>query len=391
MHKFARFLTIIIIMAFVCQQKDCKLWAESECSCPDQFRLCVYHNNKHHESSDCNTRSLKKELSEGFTKVKENERILDQIKGDLISTADRMIASILQMVYDGVNMIETKKIEVNDWMRLNEDKNIEDILGSFKFLKIKERSLKKVMKSMKNVLSLQKLNNKELNEEVCGLKGQNGYLQAECEKIKFSYLELAKNIREGNYSLSDYEKELKDIKATKEDLEKELLESKKDLKEIKEKVRTDEVDKAVRAEQEALKAKMDRDQANRLRKLKEERKTEKDAKKKLDREKAENDEKTLRDERNRIEDEKKRVENEKKRVEDENTTLKNNLNEVNRIVNEEKEKYEKSVKEIEELARENKKLIDDLKNGSDGWNNEKNGLNEQINNLRGELERIERE
>lgn len=356
-------------MAFLCQEKDCKLWAESECSCPDKFRLCGYHNLKHHETIECNTRSLKKELNEGFAKVKENEKVLDQIKGELISTADRMIAILLQMVYEGVNVIETKKIEINEWMRLNEDKNIEDILGSFKHLKIKERSLKKFMKSIKNTLSLQKLNNKELKAEICELKGQNGYLQAESEKTKMDFAEFAKKIREGNYSLRDYEKELKDLKSSKDDIEKELFEKNKNLEEIKRKIKIDEV---VKAEQQALRAKLDKDQAEMLRIQKENEKTRKANQKELEKK-----EKIIMDE--------------KQKVDDENKTLRTNLTEANRIANEEKEKYDNSVKEIEKLAEMNKKLIDEFKDASDKWNNEKNEINGEIKNLRQEMERIERE
>ena len=59
------------------------------------------------------------------------------------------------------------------------------------------------------------------------MKGLNNVLQAETEKTKNEYVELATKIREGDYSLVDYEKELNEAKLLNIDLEKQLEEKSK--------------------------------------------------------------------------------------------------------------------------------------------------------------------
>ncbi|OMJ96376.1 hypothetical protein SteCoe_132 [Stentor coeruleus] len=349
-------------MAFLCQETNCKMWADSECSCPKKLKLCGYHNLKHHEDFECNTRSLKKELHEGFTKVKETEGFLNQIKADLISTADNLISNILKSVYKGVNEIESKRQEVNEWMRMNEDKNMEDILGLFKYIKIKERSLKKSVKSIEKLLCLSELSKNELKAENYELKGQNSSIHMESEKIKLDFDELAKKIRDGNYNLVDYGKEMDDLKNFNVNLKKELMEKNKNIEGLNEKLKSE---LEYRVQQEQLKAKMINDQEE-LKSSKNKIEQEITKKREIEINEAKNREKALKE----IND----------KLTDEAETLKSN-------VNQEKLKYEEYVKTIEKLIQENKKQIDNLNALLQKSEDEKNQHLQNVEQMR-EQERI---
>ncbi|OMJ67564.1 hypothetical protein SteCoe_35235 [Stentor coeruleus] len=205
-------------MSFTCIISECMLWAESECSCQEKFRFCNYHMLTHHKESVCNTRSLKQELLENLSEIRESKNsILEQLKDDLISTANIMISSILELVHDGVNQIEIRENEVDEWNKVNQDKNLDNIIGSFKFLKFKERSIKSFMKHSRKILGL-KQNENELFCEIELLKRQNNELQAEVEKkqkIKQEKLlkdQKDKNKKHDEISIKENETQIENIK-----------------------------------------------------------------------------------------------------------------------------------------------------------------------------------
>ncbi|OMJ64979.1 hypothetical protein SteCoe_40325 [Stentor coeruleus] len=94
----------------------------------------------HHKESVCNARSLKQVLLESLSEIRESKNL--RATDDLISTANIMISSILELVHEGVDQIEIRENEVDKWNRVNQDKNLDNIIDSFKFLKFKERSIK---------------------------------------------------------------------------------------------------------------------------------------------------------------------------------------------------------------------------------------------------------
>ncbi|OMJ65364.1 hypothetical protein SteCoe_38378 [Stentor coeruleus] len=340
-------------MSFTCRSPDCMLWAESECSCQEKFRYCGYHMLNLHKESVCGTKSLKRELYESLSKVKETEKILEQLKADLISTADNMIASILQIVYEGVNQIERKKDDVSKWMRENEDKNIEDILGQFKFLRIKERSTESFTKYIRKLLSLNQQSKIELICEVNFLKDKSNAFQTESEKSKNEYVELATKIREGNYSLVDYEKQLNEVRIFNIELETKLKDKEKEFKDLSDKI---DAEREQKCRQDELKNKLDKDQEERRKKEKIERQAQKTAARKLEIDEIQKKEITAR--------------NEQKRLIDESITLKKGLEDQKKVAQEEKKMYEEMVKKLEALGQENSLRIKELEKSLKNCNDE---------------------
>lgn len=123
-------------------------------------------------------------------------------------------------------------VELN---RACQDKDIDDMISSFKYLMIKERNTKSFMKYSKKILSLNQKNKIELIREMESLKGQNNALQAESEKIKNDYNEIVMMKKEKNHSLVDYEKKINEMKISKAGFEKELDEKDKKYNELEDK------------------------------------------------------------------------------------------------------------------------------------------------------------
>lgn len=307
----------------------------------------------HRSESLCNLNSIRRELLESLSKVKDTEKVLEQLKSDLISTADIMIAGILQQVYIGVNHIETIKVQVSEYMRINEDKSIDDILGPLKYLRIKDRSTEAFEKYTKKLLSLQQQTKIEMVNEIKFLSGKNDELKTESEKAKNEYFGLATRIREGTYSLVDYEKMLNESRIANIDLEKQLNDQLKECRELKDKAETERQD---RKRQEDLMKKLEQDNEDKIKKEnleREARETAERNKEKLEFQQKEAASKT-----------------EQKRLIDETITLKKRLDDQKKEAEDEKRKYDEVMKNLEVLREENGKRIKDLEESLKNCNDE---------------------
>lgn len=307
----------------------------------------------HQSESFCGLNSIRRELLESLSKVKDTEKVLEQLKSDLISTADIMIAGILQQVYIGVNHIETIKVQVSEYMRINEDKSIDDILGPLKYLRIKDRSTEAFEKYTKKLLSLQQQTKIEMVNEIKFLSGKNDELKTESEKAKNEYFGLATRIREGTYSLVEYEKMLNETRIANIDLEKQLNDQLKECRELKDKAETERQD---RKRQEDLMKKLEQDNEDKIKKEnleREARETAERNKEKLEFQQKEAASKT-----------------EQKRLIDETITLKKRLDDQKKEAEDEKKKYGEVMKNLEVLREENGKRIKDLEESLKNCNDE---------------------
>ncbi|OMJ89068.1 hypothetical protein SteCoe_8894 [Stentor coeruleus] len=317
---------------FTCDDKDCGSWFDSECSCNPYLRLCNYHMYLHHSTSSCNTRSLKPVLYDHISKADSSEKILLDIKDDLISTGNSMILIILKQINEGVAIIETKRKEIDNWRKTSQDKSIDDILGSLKYLKIKERKTKRFLKSTKKIMSLTRKNNNEHKKELAD--------------VKEKYKNIEEMIKNEGMCMSDINEYVKSDIINKE-LEEEIIKLNKDKKEFEEKSRLEI--------QRILNEKTVED--NNWRIKEEQEKNRKNDEENLRQQLIENA-KTL---KTTLDEEKNKI----SKMENEKNLLKQEVDEQKNLINDcmkQREDLEKALKEVEKICENLRNQVEEEKN-----------------------------
>lgn len=99
-------------MSFACNESDCPKLSESECSCPSKMRFCPEHMTKHCRSALCDTKNILKEIIASKKKFQDVEKVLNNKKGKLISTANEMILEINKILKIGLEYIEKKQKDI---------------------------------------------------------------------------------------------------------------------------------------------------------------------------------------------------------------------------------------------------------------------------------------
>lgn len=320
---------------FTCDEGGCGAWFDSECSCSPHLKLCNYHMYLHHSTSSCNTRSLKPVLYDHISKADSSEKILLEIKDDLISTGNSMILIILKQINEGVAVIEAKRKEIDDWRKINQGKNIDDILGPLKYLKIRERKTKRFLKATKKIMSLNRKNNNELVNEL--------------EDVKDKYKTIEEMMKNEGMCMSDIKAYVKSDIIHKE-LEEEIKKLNKEKEEFEEKSRLDI--------QKILNEKAAEDKKWKIREEQEKnRKNDEENLRQQLMENARTLKTTLDGEKEKIAD----MENEKNLLKDKVDEQKNLINECNKQKNE----LERALKDVEKLCGDLRKQVEEERNQKD--------------------------